>query len=610
MPAVIINPTYFNFITRNTSAREGQGATGSLNLIKGDQFGGGTLGTDFEVISDQIDYDQANGKLTISRSGGYEVIAHINNLNVGGNDAQDNLHLGFNRPDAHGVRLLIYKNDALAYDGRQAAVIDDDGAKMTTFRHVLCCEAGDELRIHFQADGNGIIMTRPGTQIIVHRLMNRFGSITLSGSTRPWKDANPLTASLLQDSPPTIAETNLNFVGYDNTHGRLVSSGSDPNLLENGGIFNISFNPIVGSSSFNQTHITASINDVEIYNTKFRNIFDEDPGPSRQISLIRPLNTGDYVSMFLKDKGGSEVGPVTVSETPSSNTLQSGSCFTITEIGHGNAYVSLSITAASASFVSGGVSKINRTSTTGAYLNVWNIHNGIVWDSNLISSATVTEHMPSKNITWNQGGGDFTVELPGIYYVAALTNVRNDSGNPGTPRHCQAQLFVNSVTHISQTVYVEAFRSTSRGVNQSYFGNGIDIITLLSLSAGDSVSLGHRLVRFGGDGAGEMRFGGGTIFTMYRLGLQQDWAFDESNEEIIQSNYTLKTNISASKRDVSQPPFASMVRGPMSLRGRTRLSDETDAECGTDSLGAGEMFVPDRDAAGVRPFCYKKISKD
>ena len=139
MPATNIDPAYFNFITRTISAREGTGAGGSLNLIKGDQYGGGTLGTDFEVMSDKITYDQANGILTIVKPGGYEVIAHLNNLNEGGNDAQSDLHLGNNRPDAYGVRLIIYKNDALVYDGRQAAVIDDDGSKMTTFRHVLCC---------------------------------------------------------------------------------------------------------------------------------------------------------------------------------------------------------------------------------------------------------------------------------------------------------------------------------------------------------------------------------------------------------------------------------------------------------------------------------------
>tara|TARA_B100001094_G_scaffold97852_1_gene93923 strand:- start:1018 stop:2856 length:1839 start_codon:yes stop_codon:yes gene_type:complete len=609
-----INPTYFNFISRTLSARELQGDSGSLNLIKGDQYGDGILNTDFEIMSDRIDYDQTNGKLTISKSGAYEIIITLAIINKGAIDIDDNADQpedqghGFNRPDAYGSRCLIYRNNGLVYDARQGEDFEvneeQNSAKQATFRHVLCCEKDDELRIEFQVDGDQLIMMGEGAMIVVHRLMNRFGSITLSGSTRPWKDANPLTASLLQDSPPTIAETHLNIVGYDSTHGRLISSGSDPNLKRNGGIFNISFNSIVGSASFNQTHISASINDVEFYNTKFFTPEYREGGSSRQISLIRPLNAGDYVSMFLKDKDGSITPFVTSTETPSSNTLQSGSCFTIAEVGHGNALISLSITAASASFVSGGVSRRIETSETGSYANPWNIHNGVAWDSNLISSATVTEHYPAQNITWNQGAGTFSPDLPGIYYVAALTDIRNDTSPANIERFNIKQLFVNGVTHISSAVDLEAPRTTSNLTSQKSVGEGNDFITLLSLSAGDTVSVGFLGPSGAGAGNG-FKFGGGTIFTMYRLG--QDWIFGESEEDVIQSDYSLKTSISSSKRDVEQPPFISMVRGPFSLRGKTRTADD-DLECGSDSLPAPE--APDRDVAGVRPFCYKKISKD
>ena len=569
----VIRPSYFNFVATTKSTSELQGASGSLNILRGGLFGNYGLGAG-DTMSDNITYSLSNGTITISTAGTYEMIISL----LVSNKALDDT-----------LRLLVYKNGSPIY----MPTVHHDGTfrpEQNTFRHIAVFAAGAVIRFEIQVDGDGEASVLASSTVTVHRLLGHHGSVTLSGSTRLFKHANPLTGNLLMATPPTIVGKTLDNVGYDDTHGRLISSGSDVNLMDyNGksGLFNFAFNYIRGSGSTGyHTSISCSQNDTVFYSADFFGTNFFDPGPARPINLLRPMNGGDYISLFIRNYNSSEADD--------DNTLEPGACFSLYEVGHGRAHISLSISSAGTDHLTGGVSRQIAADTE---KNVWKIHDSDVWGSNTAVSASVTTHIDGHNITWDPGAGTFTPKYDGIYYLAALTDIRNNNiiASPKATKRLKVG-GVNFITSSETELYL--------GENQRDHGSACDFITLVSCTAGQAISVTH-------ESEEPFKFGQGTSLTMYRLG--QEWisarGSEEGNDEPaekITSDYTLNTYETASKnnprsqhkKDVEQSPYILSTPGPLSLRGRTRWA----SHAGPD----GEA----EDAAGVRPFSYKKISKD
>ena len=75
----VIRPSYFNFVAKTKSVSELQGASGSLNILRGAMFSGGE-GDGFESMSDNITYSSTAGNITISTAGTYEMIISLYQL--------------------------------------------------------------------------------------------------------------------------------------------------------------------------------------------------------------------------------------------------------------------------------------------------------------------------------------------------------------------------------------------------------------------------------------------------------------------------------------------------------------------------------------------------
>ena len=549
--------SYFNFILKNNSARFND----KITVLDADEY------DNFQYesySSDDISYDSSTGVVTFSKGGTYEIFYSELLSNLGGST------------DDYNTSPKFYINDTLKYVSvvHRANNYDPD---QQTHRAILEIPDNGTLKIMVDLSGTANCYLHPSTAVIAHRLTGYYARVHLSGSTRVFKNINPFTGSHIRETIGSQAIRTiqpdgrlLNNGGYDDTHGRLISSGSSTGTDGPTGIYSVAFNGTFGTGTVGGVSITASQNGVDFYSRHGLNANSFDPGPVHYLHLLKKMRRDDYISLYVQNFNTSDVlGAAT-------NAMTEGTSFAISEV-RSHAYHCCSITGYAPNYQGRSLSISANTKK-----NPWKLSDTAVWDdtSNADHSASMTVHATSPYIDYDQGSGKFTVKRAGTYFVSAITNVKNGSIFSQT---FTKELRVNGSTFVSSS-------ETHMFLNEPEYAQPMDIVTLLTLSAGDEIEY------FGTANDFTWRFAQGTSMTIYKIG--DDWKYKDDDftedqyyipEDVISDDFTLKTYSTGgasvqSKRDVPQLPFIAAHPGPLSLRGKVEVDrmtstlNEADAE--------------------------------
>lgn len=528
--------SYFNWILRSNSSR----FAASMDLLDEDGY------SDYvyeSFSSDDITYNASDGKLTFSKAGTYEVTFSQILTNVASDTTTE---FRVYTTTAGGTETMVYRAPLFrdsAYD-----------PVCNVYRTIVSIEAGGKLRVATQTGQN--VYMHAGSTMVVNRLTGQFGRVHLSASTRPFNNINPFTASMHYDSTILGGAGGVltDGVEYNYTHGRLISSGSSFTWdFNKHGTYAVAFNGIFGTGTIAGVTVTASQNDVEFYNTTGLNINTHDPGPIHNFHILRRMQKDDYISLFAQNYNTSHaLGAGT-------SGMEVGTTFAVYEIPN---FAYFSATIAAGGTVNNGDSLGIAADTE---KNVWKPGDTDVWAG--IRSGSITVHADSPYVDYDPSNGNFTAKRSGIYQVNAITKIRSSSTFSGI---LTKRLYVNGAVHISGTeehIYL----------NSDKYNHAVgDIITLLSLSAGDAVHVTH-------ESSKAFKFGNGSCMTIFQVGTDWKYKHDDFSDgfyhtpvEIIDDEFTINTYATGSKsmqhnRDVIQPPFITSTPGPLSLRGKVEV---------------------------------------
>ena len=511
--------------------------------------------------SDDITFDTSTGKLSFSKGGAYEITFSQIVSNV---ESDTTTEWRIYTTDAGGDETMVYRAP-LHRDNAYDPVCN-------TYRAILEVEAGGKMKFSTQAGGNDIYM-HAGSTMVVNRLTGRYARVHLSGNTRNFYNINPFTASFQQNQPEDKGLL-INGLDYDLTHGRLISSGSTNEWgSDRYGIYAVAFNGIFGTTSVGGITLTASQNGSEFYNTTGLNINTHDPGPIHNFHILRKMRKDDYISLYAQNYSVTDVIGAAL------NGMQVGTTFALYEIPN-HAFFSATIQGRPTEDHDN--SAVNNGDSLGiageSEKNVWIPGDSDVWAG--IRSGSITVHADSPNINYDPANGKFTVKRSGVYQVNAVTKIRNSSIVSGI---LTKRLYVNGVAHITGA-------EDHVHPNENAYNHAVgDIITLLTLSGGDTIHVTH-------ESTVAFKFGNGSCMTIFQVG--SDWKYKDndysvdqrpSSDELIDGEFNINTYGTGSKniqfkRDVFQSPFVANTPGPLSLRGKVEVDklsstlNEADAE--------------------------------
>tara|TARA_Y100000310_G_scaffold344249_1_gene455995 strand:- start:94 stop:1794 length:1701 start_codon:yes stop_codon:yes gene_type:complete len=553
--------SYFNFILRNNSARFND----KISVLDEDDYDAYSYES---FNSDDITYDSGAGTVSFGKGGAYEVTFSEILTNAGAGNQN--------------TSPKFFVNNTLKYVSQVWRAVSSD-PQCHIHRAILEIPDNGTLKIMLDVSGAQDSYLHAGSIVVANRLTGRYGRVHLSASTRPFTNINPFTAShlVLTDGTgrATISDGKLlSGVGYDDTHGRLISSGTSfhrSTAPGGSGIYAVAFNGLFGTGSVGGMSITASQNGVDFYNMACFNPNTVDPIP-HNFHVLRTMKSDDYISLYAQCYGTDHtLGAGT-------NAMTEGTTFAIYEIPN---FAYYSATIQSEPTEADEYGPVNNGDSEGIAgdtpKNVWDLDDSEVWTG--IRSASVTVHAESPYVNYNPTNGRFTVKRGGVYYLSAITKIRSSALATG---RLTKRLYVNGAVHISGT---EEFVYGGTGAPRNYNHAIGDIITLLTLSANDYIEVTH-------ESTNAFKYGNGSCMTMYQVGSDwkykdDDYTFNQgrASEDLIGDNFIINTYSTGSKniqhkRDVLQTPFIASTPGPLSLRGKvevdklSKILNEADAE--------------------------------